>query len=44
MVPNLLAYSIYAKKQPQYIVAVQQVITFQDTQISYSQANRIMNA
>ncbi|KAI9760044.1 MAG: hypothetical protein M1840_002745 [Geoglossum simile] len=42
MVPNPLAYSLYAKRQPQYAAAIQQAITLRVAQISYSQASRIM--
>ncbi|KAI9760849.1 MAG: hypothetical protein M1840_002182 [Geoglossum simile] len=42
MVPNPLAYSLHAKRQPQYAAAIQQAITLRAAQISYSQASRIM--
>ncbi|KAI9858475.1 MAG: hypothetical protein M1813_006417 [Trichoglossum hirsutum] len=44
IVSNPLAYSIYAKRQPQYAIAIQQAIALHASQITYAQASRILEA
>jgi hypothetical protein len=44
MVSNPLAYPIYAKRQPQYAIAIQQAIALYTSQITYTQASRILEA
>jgi hypothetical protein len=44
MVSNPLAYPIHAKRHPQYAIAMQQAIALRASQITYSQASRILEA
>ncbi|KAI9766772.1 MAG: hypothetical protein M1840_006247, partial [Geoglossum simile] len=44
LVSNPLAYPIHAKRYPQYAIAIQQAIALRASQITYSQASRILEA
>ena len=44
MVPNPLAYPIYAKRHPQYTAAMKQAVALRASQITYSQASYILEA